>query len=224
MYRVQICNLANPSQAKNQTMKNYPSCQVVTVIPRKSNQASHFLVRLVGGNDFHPFQPRVSHDPTGISPFSVIFHMVVTTSRVLLQEKFNTWQSCLIFTIPDVPKNVSGSKFLDVCFFLRIRFLLVSLTQPMDPWKKSLNFIFPTKYVIPKSLKFSHWPSKFNNQKTPQLFHFFGGGGFVRFFLKGKNLDELWRDRDLHNCWESFPTFGKISFKKIPLGGSPQGL
>ncbi len=29
------------------------------------------------------------------------------------------------------------------------------------PWKKkSLNFIFPTKYVIPKSLKFSHWPSK----------------------------------------------------------------
>ncbi len=31
----------------------------------------------------------------------------------------------------------------------------------MDPEKKSLNFIFPTKYVIPKSLKFSHWPSKF---------------------------------------------------------------
>ncbi len=28
------------------------------------------------------------------------------------------------------------------------------------PRKKSLNFIFPTKYVIPKSLKFSHWPSK----------------------------------------------------------------
>ncbi len=26
------------------------------------------------------------------------------------------------------------------------------LTQPMDPEKKSLNFIFPTKYVIPKSL------------------------------------------------------------------------
>ena len=30
----------------------------------------------------------------------------------------------------------------------------------MDPEKKSLNFIFHTKYVIPKSLKFSHWPSK----------------------------------------------------------------
>ena len=28
------------------------------------------------------------------------------------------------------------------------------------PWNKSLNFIFPTKYVIPKSLKFSHWPSR----------------------------------------------------------------
>ncbi len=36
----------------------------------------------------------------------------------------------------------------------------VFLTQPMDPEKKSLNFIFPTKYGIPKSLKFSHWPSK----------------------------------------------------------------
>ena len=34
------------------------------------------------------------------------------------------------------------------------------LTQPMDPEKKSLNFFFPTKYVIPKSLKFSHWPNK----------------------------------------------------------------
>ena len=28
------------------------------------------------------------------------------------------------------------------------------------PWNKSLNFIFPTRYVIPKRLKFSHWPSK----------------------------------------------------------------
>ncbi len=28
------------------------------------------------------------------------------------------------------------------------------------PWKKSLNFIFPTKYVILKSLKFSHWLSE----------------------------------------------------------------
>ena len=37
------------------------------------------------------------------------------------------------------------------------------LTQPMDPEKKSLNFIFPTKYVIPKSLKFSHWLSDFND-------------------------------------------------------------
>ena len=30
----------------------------------------------------------------------------------------------------------------------------------MDPEKKSFNFIFPTKYVIPKSLKFSHWLSE----------------------------------------------------------------
>ena len=30
----------------------------------------------------------------------------------------------------------------------------------MEPWNKSLNFILPTKYVIPKKLRFSHWPSK----------------------------------------------------------------
>ena len=28
-------------------------------------------------------------------------------------------------------------------------------------WNKSLNFIFPTKYVIPKSLKVSHWLSEY---------------------------------------------------------------
>ena len=35
-----------------------------------------------------------------------------------------------------------------------------SLSRP-GPWKKKFErLIFPTKYVIPKSLKFSHWPSK----------------------------------------------------------------
>ena len=36
--------------------------------------------------------------------------------------------------------------------------------------KKSLNFIFPTKYVIlqiPKSLKFSHWLSEYRGPITP---------------------------------------------------------
>ena len=41
------------------------------------------------------------------------------------------------------------------------------LTQPMDPEIKSLNFIFPTKHVIPESLKFSHWLSEKN---TSQVF------------------------------------------------------
>ena len=41
------------------------------------------------------------------------------------------------------------------------------LTQPMDPEKKSLNYFPYTKYVIPKSLKFSHWPSKiYSSQKN----------------------------------------------------------
>ena len=41
------------------------------------------------------------------------------------------------------------------------------------PWNKSLNFIFPTKYVIPKSLKFSHWPSKKMSCLKPWQFRFF---------------------------------------------------
>ena len=50
----------------------------------------------------------------------------------------------------------------------------------MDPQKKSLNFIFPTKYVIPKSLKFSHWPSKIGQMWAKYLKDFldvrlFGG-------------------------------------------------
>ena len=40
------------------------------------------------------------------------------------------------------------------------------------PWNKSLNFIFPTKYVIPKSLKFSHWPSKINFDYPPKWLAF----------------------------------------------------
>ena len=39
----------------------------------------------------------------------------------------------------------------------------------MDPEKKSLNFIFPTKYVIPKSLKFGHWPSKLKGKWLKQI-------------------------------------------------------
>ena len=36
----------------------------------------------------------------------------------------------------------------------------------MEPWNNSLNFIFPTKYIIQKSLKFSHWPSKIQIERS----------------------------------------------------------
>ncbi len=35
------------------------------------------------------------------------------------------------------------------------------LLSHFGPWKKCLNFIFPIKYVIPKSLKVTHWLSQF---------------------------------------------------------------
>ena len=37
----------------------------------------------------------------------------------------------------------------------------LTLTPPKDPRNKSFHFIFPTKYVILKSLKVSHWLSKY---------------------------------------------------------------
>ena len=42
-----------------------------------------------------------------------------------------------------------------------------SNSHSLSQWtlkKKSLNFIFPIKYVIPKSLRFSHWPSKLKDE------------------------------------------------------------
>ena len=40
---------------------------------------------------------------------------------------------------------------------------IIHLLSHFGPWGKSLNLIFcPTKCVIPKSLKVSHWMSKFN--------------------------------------------------------------
>ncbi len=42
----------------------------------------------------------------------------------------------------------------------------------MDPGKKKFErLIFPTKYVIPKSLKVSHWPSKCINLKHPYIIY-----------------------------------------------------
>ena len=69
------------------------------------------------------------------------------------------------------PNSPFGGDFFDkACFFSQMPSFEVTfwggwkfgcLTQPKKgPWNKSLNFIFPTKYVIPKSLKVSHWLSK----------------------------------------------------------------
>ena len=41
----------------------------------------------------------------------------------------------------------------------------------MDPEKKSVNFIFPTKHVIPESLKFSHWLSEIMGEKDENKQH-----------------------------------------------------
>ena len=59
-------------------------------------------------------------------------------------------------------------KFHSSSWLIRI-LIMVYLTWRMEPWNKSLNFIFPTKYVIPKSLKFSHWPSKLSTSPLDSI-------------------------------------------------------
>ena len=57
-----------------------------------------------------------------------------------------------IFEVSDICELILNNRW-------SLKYVSQILTQPMDPEKNSLNFIFPTKYVIPKSLKFSHWLS-----------------------------------------------------------------
>ena len=64
-------------------------------------------------------------------------------------------------------------------------FPTLSLLSHFRPWNKSLNFIFPTKYVIPNSFKVGHWLSIFSKSSTflkpqlqlPNLIQFFKTGG-----------------------------------------------
>ena len=68
--------------------------------------------------------------------------------------RLNEWnKSATLWCLPNKRKTSSKSPYL-----------------ANGPWNKSLNFIFPTKYVIPKSLKVSHWLSKSLKHHDP-LWH-----------------------------------------------------
>ena len=59
--------------------------------------------------------------------------------------------------------RIEGSIFVFWLLHFQWRTKNQKIWSSLSQWtlkKKSLNFIFPTKYVIAKSLKFSHWPSK----------------------------------------------------------------
>ena len=79
------------------------------------------------------------------------------------------------------------------------------------PWNKSLNFIFPTTYVIPKSLKFSHWPSK---KFHPSLFQGLSAPSWLvdGFSPSFKNqgayqMLHLWRPNCQANPCDRFPWY-----------------
>ena len=68
----------------------------------------------------------------------------------------------------------------------------------MDPEKKSLNFIFPTKHVIPKSLKFSHWLSK-----KPSIlgYHYFWKHPYIQINFNHPSTLDLPPNQDARGKW-----------------------
>ncbi len=65
----------------------------------------------------------------------------------------------------------SGSRNLETMAEInRLQWGVVSFPySAKGPWNKSLNFIFPTKYGIPKSLKVSHWLSSPISQESNRV-------------------------------------------------------
>ena len=83
----------------------------------------------------------------------------------------------------NIPSYVIGSKLKKTLIVGLFQTIWKKQQLPFDTYllsqwtlKKSLNFIFPTKYVIPKSLKFSHWPRKhIENLLSPEDILVLGG-------------------------------------------------
>ena len=94
---------------------------------------------------------KVSHWLSEYSPAQSISVVLLVEDILHQVEAGNLSQ----YTLQVVIARICDDFHLTTCCFL-----IWVLTQPMDPEKKSLNFIFPTKYVIPQKKKFSHWPSK----------------------------------------------------------------
>ena len=84
-----------------------------------------------------------------------------------------------------------------VCVYI---YIFIYLSQPMDPEKKSLNFIFPTKYVIPKSLKFSHWPSKLFNYIQIYVQNCI----WVPFCPDSMNQPAIWKNTTSVSSWTTW--------------------
>ena len=75
-----------------------------------------------------------------------------------------------------VPMSVShdwGTKNtsypIPLCSLVQTRIFITHSAK--GPWNQSLNSIFPTKYVIPKSLKVSHWLSKIISYHNPYYYN-----------------------------------------------------
>ena len=119
---------------------------------------------------------------------------IYTVSLGTQVRSFPPWTNLIKNPPRHTSKPLGAGDVLPGCFQLVRIFFPHSAN---GPWDKSLNFMFPTKHVIPKSLKFSHWLSEFRmseqtfdlitsfkkeesigilvNSHAPFFYHFFRG-------------------------------------------------
>ena len=104
----------------------------------------------------HPFVHRVFHEinhpfwgPLFLETPIYLMTDPCGTSPVYLPIHKLSVDFCLVSTSSNIQKSSHESGY-------RI-FEHKKTHSANESWDKSLNFIFPTKHVIPESLKFSHW-------------------------------------------------------------------
>ena len=82
----------------------------------------------------------------------------------------------------------------------------------MDPWDKSFYLIFPTKHVIPQSLKFSHWLSEVYDTCINISLHcivVYTSDVFPRFFSTCTHFVSCWMNQPWYRKVSKFGSFVK---------------
>ncbi len=115
-------------------------------------------------NKIHELIQTISKDLTNFNQIPISNNQ--NTSDIMKVLSTSTEASTLIpLRCPDLQSSNSAGptliyQNLEKTYILLLGRWFFTLNGPWNTAVWTTLFIFPTKYVIPKSLKFSHWPSK----------------------------------------------------------------